>query len=775
MMPPNSSSALEVVGLLRQIGDAAVRAFVLGGAVGLTLALLRPKRAAVRLSAWTIVLYAALAMPLLDRAVPTLRWPLPILASPGGATEKETPLPQLISAPASDSGETGRSQALNTASLDSAGTRAFTPLPVATATTPSPRYAPVAMVSQAGARVLWQPNVLPAIYLAGVLVLLLRAVTGWVVTKRLRRSVTIANDPALEKRMRICAHAVRLKRLPQLAESELALVPLTLSFACPTIILPASWRGWDSDKLDSVLAHELAHIERGDLLTQRFSLIYRAFFWFSPLAWWLHHHLAELAERASDESALEAGANQTQYASTLLSFFAEIHKERPIGAGRARWQGLAMARSSGAGRRVERILSWKGPELPRPTKWATAAMAFLALPVILLSASVQPSSRPAIALATVAATAPTIVQPSSVSQPTAAVEKPDAIAEVPSVPAPSAPRKNAGAEAVIPDAAGFSSPAGEPEQSPAGAAPRPSNPPQTQAAPDLSACGGKITRCTPLELNLIDWLKDYANQTTFEVISDKKFGNMILAATPPAVFHFGADMMLSDAVTLILHGPAFPVQLRDGRYLMISAERSARGGGESFYWFDLQRGMTFGGVFFRPSNGEPTPSLTVFSGQVADRITSDTQLPRDFLRDLETWRTARNVPAVVVRYFVNGLAWKAPLLHESDACAAAGAGTASAECQAVDEQAAELDMQAALYLLRSRYAEGTPAATQLDAAQAQWQTSLETACAGKADAPACRAQMARQRAQDLVKTYSQTGDSGPARPAQPARPNRPQA
>jgi hypothetical protein len=296
-----------------------------------------------------------------------------------------------------------------------------------------------------------------------------------------------------------------------------------------------------------------------------------------------------------------------------------------------------------------------------------------------------------------------------------------------------------------------------------GEAANPATPPQA----DLFPCGSAITQCQPLEVSLIAWLKAYADRTTFEVKSDSRFEKTIVAATPLTVFHLGADVPLPVAIISTLSGPAFPVQLRDGRYLTIFAQRTARGGGESFYWFDLQNGITFGGIYFRPTNGEPTPSLTIFSGQVGDRVNKETQLPPAFLRDLEAWRAARNVPAAVVRYFVNGAAWKSPLLHDSDACAAKNASDA---CQTLNERAAELDMQAGLYLLRSRYAEGTSTVTQLDAAQQQWLTSRQTSCANKSDAAGCMAQMTRARAQEIIKMYSQGGDQPLSAPSSAPRP-----
>ena len=108
----------------------------------------------------------------------------------------------------------------------------------------------------------------------------------------------------------------------------------------PTILLPSDWREWDEEKLDAVLAHEFSHVARRDALTQRISLLYRAIFWFNPLAWWLNRHLAALAEQASDEAALSGGADQNHYARTLLGFF-EVLQTAPR---RIRWQGVSMAR-----------------------------------------------------------------------------------------------------------------------------------------------------------------------------------------------------------------------------------------------------------------------------------------------------------------------------------------------------------------------------------------------------------------------------------------------
>ncbi|HXT87013.1 MAG TPA: M56 family metallopeptidase [Verrucomicrobiae bacterium] len=178
-----------------------------------------------------------------------------------------------------------------------------------------------------------------------------------------------------------------VKNAPALKESAAISVPATVGVRRAAILLPLNWRAWSGEQLDAVLAHEVAHVARRDALVQTLSLVHRAIFWFSPLAWWLDRQLTELAEQASDEAALAGGADRTRYAETLLGFFAQLESA----SGRIWWQGVSMAKKSHAGRaerRVDRILAWK-EGMPIKKSFALVVAA-LAMPVILLAASLHP-------------------------------------------------------------------------------------------------------------------------------------------------------------------------------------------------------------------------------------------------------------------------------------------------------------------------------------------------------------------------------------------------
>jgi len=84
------------------------------------------------------------------------------------------------------------------------------------------------------------------------------------------------------------------------------------------IILPNDYGDWPAKKLAAVLAHEQAHLDRGDFFIQLLATLHRTLFWFSPFAWWLQARLAFLAEAASDEAAVRLLNDRTFYAEVLL-------------------------------------------------------------------------------------------------------------------------------------------------------------------------------------------------------------------------------------------------------------------------------------------------------------------------------------------------------------------------------------------------------------------------------------------------------------------------
>ncbi|MFZ0956630.1 MAG: M56 family metallopeptidase, partial [Candidatus Sulfotelmatobacter sp.] len=399
--------------LLAQLASPAARALTLAAAAGLGLATFRVKATNVRLVTWTAVLYAALAMPLLGWMLPSLPVPTPsfvrsalqsvrqnrIFATtaepslPAAATERPRNAAYASRGTARITDEPQRGERLTLAqasTLAAAGVHASpSPSPSEMPTTDAP--AVTAATSKLFPAIPWS-SIAAGTYLAVAFFLLVRFLVGLAFGRRLLHASQTIDDPHVTTRLASRAHSSGLAFVPPAAESEFISVPVTMGALRSTILLPTAWREWDDAKLDAVVAHEVSHVARRDALTQRLSLLHRAIFWFSPLAWWLDRHLANLAEQASDEAALSCGADRKRYATTLLEFFEALQ----AAPGRVWWQGVSMAKAGQAEKRVERILSWKGTVTMGFTKSgfkksiAVAAVA-LAVPVVYLAASARPA------------------------------------------------------------------------------------------------------------------------------------------------------------------------------------------------------------------------------------------------------------------------------------------------------------------------------------------------------------------------------------------------
>jgi bla regulator protein blaR1 len=381
--------------LLARAAEPAARSIFLACAVAILLGALRVKSVTPRLAVWKIVLYCALAMPVLGWILPALPLSVPAPKFIGSSVLRTAEPVPTSSTPTSTTPTVARRAAIESHTKTSAALAANRP------TTKDEVALPVAepsrLSSAASASVRKQVRteslfsrlkvLAGAVYVAVAAIFFARFLLGFVLSRRLECAARTVDDPRALGSLAFHSRAARLKKLPRLAESEIVLVPVTLGVRRSSILLPAGWRDWDDAELDAVMAHEISHVTRRDALTQRLSLLHRAAFWFSPLSWWLDRRIAELAEEASDEAALAHGADRTRYAETLLNFFTVLESA----PGRMHWQGVSMASPGTTERRVDRILAWKGVASSGLKKSLALGFALFAAPVVFLAAAVHPA------------------------------------------------------------------------------------------------------------------------------------------------------------------------------------------------------------------------------------------------------------------------------------------------------------------------------------------------------------------------------------------------
>jgi bla regulator protein blaR1 len=394
-------------GFLTHLADAALRSLVLGCIAGVVLNVARVKTISVRLNVWRAVLCVALIMPFLGLLLPAVTFRLPVqvaqrfdefhFASRVG-TEVEPRAANESARSAELAQNSGELHVSHSFAQTMPGGPGLTHGPNAASSTESrfnsPRRNQSFSVSRATNYAKSQLAAMPwaalaaAAYLLVVMGFLIRFAIGLILSMRLERAAISVEGGRVLALVSLRAGALGLKRLPRLAESELLSVPVTFGVLYPAILLPSGWRDWDEEELDAVISHEISHVARRDALIDRLSLVHRAIFWFSPLSWYLTGCLAELAEEASDEAALAAGADRTRYAETLLGFFVELEAT----PGRAWWQGVAMAKAGQAERRLDRILEWKGSVAMQLKKSVVVLLVMCAVPVVYVAAALRPGA-----------------------------------------------------------------------------------------------------------------------------------------------------------------------------------------------------------------------------------------------------------------------------------------------------------------------------------------------------------------------------------------------
>jgi len=342
--------------------EAALRSVLLALAVWVGLRLFGVKNVLAQKAAWGLVLVSALGMPMLlpyaahwSVLPANVRVVIPddpqtlleelqarLKTSPQPKPLSETfPAPQAASSPSetstdfvSDSESQTAAQAEanprlpDTTSYDTSEPAPQSTVNLSAAAPPPAMAAPAITAKTILTGVLW-------FYIAVAGILILRLFCGLFAALRLlqtARRVTVDSQIPNSTSMKV-------------RSSARVASPVTI---CSSIVLPADYETWESNKLRIVLAHERSHIRQGDFYLQLLAGVYAAAVWFSPLGWWLKRKLSDLAEAISDRAGLEEAADRTAYAQILLEFAA---------APRPTLIGVAMARSGSLSRRIERLLN----------------------------------------------------------------------------------------------------------------------------------------------------------------------------------------------------------------------------------------------------------------------------------------------------------------------------------------------------------------------------------------------------------------------------------
>lgn len=329
-------------------------------------ALLRRRgSAAARHLVWTMGIAALLALPVASIALPRWTVPLPVGTAAAATTSTWTPTRAIEGHPSAVAGRP----------KDGA-------IPVTSRTTNVTRDQSSGWETSAVV-----VGILASLYLAGVLLLLVRLIVEPFGLRRLARGSSVVADPAWQALLETGQCELDIRGDVRLLRSGREIMPLTFGTLEPTIVLPASSTGWADDRRRAVVLHELAHIARRDCSAQRMTALACAGYWPHPGVWWAARRLRIERELACDDRVLAAGAGPREYAGHLLEL------AHSLGSAPAPATALGMARPGQLETRLLAVLDAARNRAPLGRRGRLIALTLalaLAIPLAVLRAAIVP-------------------------------------------------------------------------------------------------------------------------------------------------------------------------------------------------------------------------------------------------------------------------------------------------------------------------------------------------------------------------------------------------
>jgi RND family efflux transporter MFP subunit len=201
--------------------------------------------------------------------------------------------------------------------------------PTDTASSPATRVDPTRDAPPASSPLSWEPVVV-TVWLVGAavwwgLVIFRLLQFRWL----LRAGFT---EPKLRDRVARLADRFGLRRIPDVYFVPARVSPMLWAPGrTARLLLPADlWGELTIEQQDAVLAHELAHLRRGDPWVRRLELLVGGLYWWHPAVWWARREIEAAEEQCCDAWVAWALPDSGQaYATALLSTVTYLSGRRP--------------------------------------------------------------------------------------------------------------------------------------------------------------------------------------------------------------------------------------------------------------------------------------------------------------------------------------------------------------------------------------------------------------------------------------------------------------
>jgi uncharacterized protein (TIGR03435 family) len=193
--------------------------------------------------------------------------------------------------------------------------------PFVVETTPRATTVAATSTTASSAAIGW-PTLLVALWAVGCAVVLAVWIVRWTRAYRAVRSATpydTGREVAILRRVEASGGHKGRPRPLAMRLSDATIEPGIFGVWRPVLLWPrAMSEHLSDDQIETILVHELSHVQRRDNLTALAHGLVQAICWFHPLIWWIGARLVDERERACDEAVVRAGRDRQVYAESLL-------------------------------------------------------------------------------------------------------------------------------------------------------------------------------------------------------------------------------------------------------------------------------------------------------------------------------------------------------------------------------------------------------------------------------------------------------------------------
>jgi beta-lactamase regulating signal transducer with metallopeptidase domain len=155
-------------------------------------------------------------------------------------------------------------------------------------------------------------------WLIGVAFFSLRTAGGFLWLERQQRKQSVAVSGRLLETCRALQRSLGLTRVIRFCECTWLQAPAVIGWFRPIVLLPlTALTGLSEEQLQSVIAHELAHIKRLDAFANVFQICVETLLFYHPAVWWLNQRVRTEREHCCDDMAVSLCGNAVEYARAL--------------------------------------------------------------------------------------------------------------------------------------------------------------------------------------------------------------------------------------------------------------------------------------------------------------------------------------------------------------------------------------------------------------------------------------------------------------------------